>query len=38
VLRGGDPRFDDMVRYMEWTSEGFGHRFTVRGDEVVITG
>jgi len=38
VLRNGDPRFDDMVRYMDWASEGFDHKFTVRGDEVVITG
>lgn len=37
VLRKRDPRFDDIVRYMEWASEGFDHRFTVRGDEVVIT-
>ena len=33
-----DGRFDDMVGYMEWASEGFNHKFTVRGDEVVITG
>jgi len=38
VLRKSDPRFDDMVRYMEWASEGFEHRFSVDGDEVVITG
>ncbi len=38
VLRNGDPRFDDMVRYMDWASEGFSHKFAVRGDEVVVTG
>jgi len=38
VLRKGDPRFDDMVRFMDWASEGFDHRFTVEGDEVVVTG
>ncbi len=38
VLRAGDPRFEDMVRYMDWASEGFDHQFTVRRDEVVITG
>ena len=38
VLRAGDARFDDITRYMEWASEGFNHQFTVRGDEVVITG
>ncbi len=38
VLRHGDPRFDDAVRFMEWVSQGFDHRFAVEGDEVVITG
>lgn len=38
VLHHGDPRFDDMVRYMDWASAGFDHRFTVEGDEVVISG
>jgi len=38
VLRKGDPRFDDMVRYMDWASEGFDHKFAVDGDEVVVTG
>jgi len=37
VLRNGDPRFDDMVSYMDWASEGFDHKFTVVGDEVKIT-
>ena len=36
VLRHGDPRFDDAVRFMEWVSEGFDHRFSVEGDEVVV--
>ena len=38
VLRAGDPRFDDAVRFMDWVSEGFDHRFTVEGDEVRVTG
>ncbi len=38
VLRNGDPRFDDMVRYMDWASDGFDHKFSVEGDEVVLTG
>lgn len=38
VLRAGDARFDDAVRFMEWVSEDFDHKFTVEGDEVVITG
>jgi poly-gamma-glutamate synthesis protein (capsule biosynthesis protein) len=36
VLRAGDSRFDDMVRYMDWASEDFDHRFRVEGDEVVV--
>ena len=36
ILEKSDPRFDEMVNYMEWASEGFAHRFMVRGDEVVI--
>ncbi len=38
VLRHGDPRFDDAVRFMQWVSEGFDHRFSVEGDEVLVTG
>ena len=37
-LHHGDPRFDDMLRYMEWASVGFAHRFTVEGDEISISG
>jgi poly-gamma-glutamate synthesis protein (capsule biosynthesis protein) len=37
VLRAGDARFDDMVAYMEWASEGFDHVFTCRGDEILVT-
>jgi len=36
VLRKGDPRFDDALRFMEWASEGFDHKFTVEGDEVIV--
>ncbi len=38
VLKQKDPRFADMVHYMDWASEGFDHKFTVEGDEVIITG
>jgi len=38
ILRRGDPRFDDALRFMEWVSEGFDHRFAVEGDEVLVTG
>ncbi|GAA4336217.1 hypothetical protein GCM10023144_30310 [Pigmentiphaga soli] len=37
VLRRGDPRFDEAVRYMDWASEGFEHRFAIEGDEVVVS-
>jgi hypothetical protein len=37
VLRNGDARFDDAVRYLEAASEGFSHKFSVDGDEVVVT-
>ena len=37
VLKRGDARFDDALRFMQWVSEDFDHRFAVEGDEVVIT-
>jgi poly-gamma-glutamate capsule biosynthesis protein CapA/YwtB (metallophosphatase superfamily) len=37
ILQARDPRFDDMVQYMEWASEGFAHRFSVEGNEVSIS-
>ena len=37
VLKASDPRFDKIVQYMEWVSDGFPHRFAVDGDEVVVT-
>jgi poly-gamma-glutamate synthesis protein (capsule biosynthesis protein) len=37
ILHAGDPRFDDALRYMEWASEGFSHRFAPAGDEITIT-
>jgi poly-gamma-glutamate synthesis protein (capsule biosynthesis protein) len=37
VLHAGDPRFDDIVAYMDWASEGFDHAFTRSGDEIVVT-
>jgi poly-gamma-glutamate capsule biosynthesis protein CapA/YwtB (metallophosphatase superfamily) len=38
IICASDPRFDDMVQYMEWASEGFAHRFAVDGDEIAISG
>ena len=37
VLHQGDPRFTEAVRYMDWASDGFDHKFSVEGDEVVVT-
>ncbi|MBI4190511.1 MAG: CapA family protein [Betaproteobacteria bacterium] len=37
VLRNGDPRFHDALKYMDWASEEFPHRFAVKGDEVLVT-
>lgn len=36
-LKADDPRFADMVEFMEWSSEGFDHHFEVVGDEVRVT-
>ena len=38
VLGKDDPRFNEAISYMEWASEGFDHRFSIVGDEVVISG
>lgn len=38
VLRHGDARFTDAVNYMDWASAGFDHKFSVEGDEIVVTG
>ncbi|NYE23152.1 CapA family protein [Pigmentiphaga litoralis] len=37
ILRHDDPRFDVIVNYLEWVSEDMPHRFTVDGDEVVVS-
>lgn len=37
MLKAGDPRFDANVRFMDWASDGFVHKFRVEGDEVVVT-
>lgn len=36
ILRAGDPRFSDVLGYMEWASVGFNHAFAVQGDEVTV--
>jgi poly-gamma-glutamate synthesis protein (capsule biosynthesis protein) len=37
VLRASDPRFGDVLGYMDWASEGFEHTFAQQGDEVLVT-
>ena len=37
VLRRNDPRFSQVLDYMEWASEDMPHRFTVEGDEVLVS-
>jgi hypothetical protein len=37
VLRSDDPRFQEVVHYMEWASEDMPHAFTIEGDEVVVS-
>ncbi len=38
VLYAGDPRFHQVMAYMEWASEDMPHRFTVEDDEVFVSG
>lgn len=38
ILRSSDPRFGEMLAYMENVSEGFPHKFVVDGDEIRIVG
>ncbi len=37
VLHRGDPRFDEVVRYLDWTSADMPHQFVIEGDEVVVS-
>ena len=37
ILQASDPRFSEVLGYMEWASEDMPHRFVVEGDEVVIS-
>ena len=37
ALRQTDPRFAEVLAYMEWASEDMRHRFTVEGDEVIVS-
>ena len=37
VLRRSDPRFAQVLAYLEWASDDMPHRFEVAGDEVIVT-
>lgn len=37
VLRRQDPEFARVLSYLEWASEDMPHRFTVEGDEVLVS-
>lgn len=37
ALKQGDPKFDEVLAYLEWASADMPHQFTVEGDEVVVT-
>ncbi|KQS95472.1 CapA family protein [Rhizobium sp. Leaf386] len=37
ALEGGDPRFKEVVDYIEWASVDMPHTFSIEGNEVVVT-
>jgi poly-gamma-glutamate synthesis protein (capsule biosynthesis protein) len=37
LLHAGEPKFEQVLKYMEWVSEDMPHRFEVEGDEVIVT-
>ena len=36
VLNSDDPRFQELVQYMEWVSDYVPHSFRVEGNEIVV--
>jgi poly-gamma-glutamate synthesis protein (capsule biosynthesis protein) len=36
ILKRGDPKFTEVLEYLEWASEDMPHRFQVDGDEVLV--
>ncbi|MBI2858562.1 MAG: CapA family protein [Chloroflexi bacterium] len=38
VMPKDDPRFAEVIKHMQWTSEDFGTKFVVEGKEVVVQG
>jgi poly-gamma-glutamate synthesis protein (capsule biosynthesis protein) len=37
LLEPSDPRFNEMVSFMEWVSEDFPHEFSITNNEVLIS-
>jgi poly-gamma-glutamate synthesis protein (capsule biosynthesis protein) len=37
ALKADDPRFDQLLDYIEWASVDLPHRFEVQGNEVVVS-
>jgi poly-gamma-glutamate synthesis protein (capsule biosynthesis protein) len=37
VLLREDPRFDEVLAYLEWASEDMPHRFTIEGNEIIVS-
>jgi hypothetical protein len=37
LLHSDDRRFEEVLSYMEWVSEDMRHRFSVEGDEVIVS-
>src|SRR5262249_54563620 len=36
VVTADDPKFREVVDFMEWSSDGFPHEFRVEGNEVIV--
>ena len=36
VVPPSDPKFQEILEYMEWLSDGFPYKFRVQGNEVVV--
>ena len=37
LLRQNDPRFAELLAYMEWASADMPHHFAIEGDEVIVS-
>jgi hypothetical protein len=36
VLKYGEPHFDEVVKYLRWSSSKLGTKFAVENDELII--